>query len=191
MSLSNFIYLNLKFKEKVKLYYFSLKHKKELEIEMALPSYNDVYNIKKVYPNLETVDYEIIGGMIFMDLTLNHLELEDFENLSYIFTNDSIYNKNLIISSILLNPKILENNVSSPAIIKKINENDVQTLNDLRKALKSPIKKDKNYFIKIEFDNKNISYFNIKELIEIDELVSEKYNYKISEIIKVYKKLLK
>ncbi len=191
ISLSNFIYLNLKFKEKVKLYYYSLKHNKELEIESSLPSYDEVYNIKKVHPNLEKVDYEILGGMIFMDLTLNHLELEDFENLSYIFTNDSIYNKNLIISSILLNPKILENNVSSPAIIKKINENDVQTLNDLRKTLKSPIKKDKNYFIKIEFDNKNISYFNIKELIEIDELVSEKYNYKISEIIKVYKNLLK
>ena len=30
--------------------------------------------IRQVYPQFETVDYEVLGGVVIMPLTLNHLE---------------------------------------------------------------------------------------------------------------------
>ena len=51
----------------------------------------DFYKIKYIYYGFENVDYQIIGGMIIMPLTNNHLK--EFEDNRYIQVYKNIHNK--------------------------------------------------------------------------------------------------
>ena len=171
-------------KQKVAIKYFSLEKNKIRSHTFNLKTYDEIYPIKKIFPYIDKIDYEIFAGMVVMDLTLNHLLMPQFMQLVHIVNNGKIFKPQLVISHIFPNSKIAEYNTIAPySLISKINNIKVNSLKDFRKAIKKPIIKNNNYFIIIETDDKNKVILNTRELIEQEKKLSRDYNYDNSSII--------
>ena len=151
-----------------------------------LENTNNNCKINTVYQFFENFDYIIIGGIVIMPLTKNHL--------SKLSSNDNIirlnkynlfqYNKKddenvIFISNILVGSPIISMDIINAGdIIININNKTVKTMTDVREALKNPI--DKNLLLYTNNDCLFIQSY--KTLLEIDNLLQNNYKYeKISQ----------
>jgi hypothetical protein len=139
--------------------------------------YGTPYKIRKLYPPFDKIDYEIIGGMVVMELNLNHIiNLDEndeiprkLKNKLKIYTDtDKRFNSELLITSILQGSYVYSlDNVAPGELIDKVNGKIVRTLNDLRSALTNPILiNSKLYTIVLTRENTIIVLDNEKEIIE-------------------------
>ena len=154
----------------VVLYHMNKKINKKITLNMYIPP------VKRIYPNLENVPYYIIGGAIFMELTLNHIQsnLEIFVELD----KDELRKKILICSFVFPNSMAdILNNLKKGAIIEKINDKKVEDIPQLRKALKTPISFNKNKFFKVETKNNKVSLFEFTHLKKHDENLAKLYRF--------------
>ena len=112
---------------------------------------NSYYKIRDYHFQYENIDYQILGGLVMMELTNNHLNsFEDKENTKLNKYN-KIYNKlekKIIITHILKGSKVSEDNIfKPPQILISINNIKVNTLKDVRNNLKKYLKQnDMKYF---------------------------------------------
>ena len=173
--------------EKIKLRIWSVKKGKCLDINVKLKNFKEIYPIRKIFPHIDKIDYEVFGGMILSNLTLNHLQRPEFAHLIYLIQDDKIYKEQLVITHIFPNSKIAEYNTISPySLISKINNIKVRNLTEFRKAIKKPIKKKNNTFLIIETSNKDKVIINIKELLEQEQELIKLYNYEQSKLVKYF-----
>ena len=171
-------------KQKVEIKYFSLKDEKIKKHKFNLKTYDEIYPIKKIFPYIDKVDYEIFAGMIVMDLTLNHLMMPQFIHLTNLINTGEIFKPQLVITHIFPNSKIAEYNTIAPySLVTRVNNKIVNSLEKFRQAIKKPIKKNNNYYIIIETMDKNKVILNTKELIKQEKKLSKDYNYENSSII--------
>lgn len=166
-SLLSFIKLN----DKVTIEYYSSNTGNKHIDEFKFSEFR--YPIHEKFPSFEKIDYLIYGGMILMDLTSNHLNELDMINKSNVkFLDDKSTNKiivtNILIESIVHELKIFK----SGTIIKKVNDIEVSTLKDFKKA----IKKDscKNH-IKIQDNNNKFVILNKKDIEKNDKSIKKIY----------------
>jgi serine protease Do len=146
----------------------------------------DFYKIKYIYNGFEDIDYQVIGGMIIMELSNNHLK--EFEESKHIQVYKNIHNKlekKLIITKVLNGSNLSEFHVfSAPIILDEVNDIKVSCLKSLRKALLQ-YKRDNgdNY---ITFKTENFKYFtlSLKKILEEELFLSKNLNYKLSEFTK-------
>ena len=149
-----------------------------LQITKTLP-------IRFKYPSFEEIDYEIIGGMVVMDLTLNHVSILseiDPVFLKYMKADCQAYPKILITNifhdSSAQRTRILE----IGDIIAEVNEEVVNTLTDFRKAVQ---KSRQSGFLTIKTEDNIFSVMSLNKILDDEEFLSEKYFYKKSELIKM------
>lgn len=151
----------------------------------------DYYKLKIKHPPFEKIDYEILGGLIFMDLTINHiLNLENSQvsiknilNLKNYVKRKKRFKNRVILTNILGESSINKYNVLKKGdIIKRINNIKVRTIEDVRKALLKPIIKNKNYYITIKTKDNNFFISDLNSILENESLVSKKYKYNLSVI---------
>lgn len=166
---------------KIKYYNGSKLESSTIRIEPFEPP------IRKLYPVFEKVDYFILGGIIFMNLSLNHADnIKLTCNLIY---KDEILKNKLYITYIFPNTKVnILNNIKKDDIVTKINNKNVCCLDDLKKALKSPIIINKKEYIKIENNEEKSVIMTVMEFIEQDILFSQIYKYPLSEYHEKYLK---
>ena len=166
---------------KIKYYNGSKLESSTIRIEPFEPP------IRKLYPVFEKVDYFILGGIIFMNLSLNHADnIKLTCNLIY---KDEILKNKLYITYIFPNTKVnILNNIKKDDIVTKINDKNVCCLDDLKKALKSPIIINKKEYIKIENNEEKSVIMTVMEFIEQDILFSQIYKYPLSEYHEKYLK---
>lgn len=191
--------LNLNINDTIKIEYISLKDKNkpikiikdniklenyELEIK---EKFSVLHKSNKEYSDFK---YEILGGIIISELTLNHLnEINHINSIS----NQNYYNllkykkkKNrlkpvLFISSILDGSyadklEILEDG----DVITKINNIKINTIDELTENIIS-----NNKLIELTtHDNKNM-VLDINKIIENESKISELYMYKSTNIFKI------
>lgn len=158
--------------------------KKELDL---LP--NTFFPIRDYHFQYENIDYQVIGGMVIMNLTNNHLKiLEENENLSKISKYLNIKEKlmpKLIVTKILNGSKLAEDNVfKAPLILKKVNNIEVNTIEDLRIALRN-----KNYDNGIEYlsfltEDDKFLILGVKQTGEEEIFLAKKFDYQITEFTK-------
>ncbi len=172
--------------------YFDLKSMKMKQNKILLKPY--IYPIRVLYPAYENIGYLVFGGMVFTELSKNYIINLDNEifNTNYKLIN-IIKNKeeqmspSLCITEIF-NTKIKKlNNIKKCNIITKVNDIEVNNINDLTKALSKPITINKSQFIKIENNENKSIIMSIKDLYEQDKSFSNNYSYNISNL---YDKLL-
>ena len=146
--------------------------------------------IRKLYPVFEKVEFFILGGIIFMNLSLN--QIENSKNLKLTFNiiyKDEFLKDKLYITYIFPNTKVnILNNIRKDDIITKINDKNVYCLDDLQKALKKPIIINKKEYIKIENNEKKTLIMSVMDLIEQDILFSQIYKYPLTEFHEKYLK---
>jgi S1-C subfamily serine protease len=160
---------NVKFKywRDGKMYEYSLKFKE-----------NETY-IREVYPNLEKIDYYVYGGLVFMNLSLNHLRnmsLVNESNIKYAEREHGT-SKKVIIVNILLHSTAYQMNIfKSGDIIKCINSKKIETLCQVRKALSAENRGCKDFII-IQNEKNQMIVLNREKVIEENAKLKELYKY--------------
>lgn len=99
---------------------------------------SDIPAIVTQYPPLQTIDYEVIGGMVIMQLTLNHISLfqRQCECLKLYRLSDNKKEPVLVISHLFSNSLVGQSKLVIPGFtINTVNGIPVKTLEDFRQAL--------------------------------------------------------
>ena len=149
--------------------------KKHSKVFKYIPFY---YTIRQKFPLYERVDFEIIEGLVFMDLCLNHLNIYPTISLRFQKYSNRMKNK-VIISGILPGSYFSINNlIQGGMLIKNINDIEVNTIDELRKVLKKPIISSGNKYIKIETEVGVITAMNLKNLKKNTENFKNVYKFK-------------
>ena len=154
--------------------------RKEITGKLTL---EEPWKIKKIYPKFESVTYEIIGGMIVMPLTLDHVVRLVKSNPSYVryMERENQYESKLLITHVFPNSATHQaRSVSVGDIITHVNGQEVKTLDDFRKAVRDGAAKD---YLSILTDDKNFLVLSHRQIVEEEEYLASLFFFKPSALI--------
>jgi serine protease Do len=148
--------------------------------------------IREMFPVFEKIEYLIIAGIIFMNFSENNLLAVDKPTVELLYTWKNRYdckNSKLYIPFILPNTSAnILNNVKVNDFIEKINDINVDSLNDMKKALNKPLIINNKEFIRFDTSNYNSYIISVDEIIKQDLIFSKIYNYPLNDFHKKYNK---
>jgi len=169
---------------KIEYYNDNIKYTQNIILKPYIPI------IRRIYPVFEKVDYFIIAGIVFMNFSLNNAS-NSKNNLDILCIINDIENINkpkLFVSFIFPNSLVnIINNIKKNDFINKVNNIEVNTINDIKKAIMIPIKINNKLFIKIEESHGSSILLSIDDVIKQDIILSETYKYELNEFHKKYK----
>ena len=167
--------------ETIKMVFWSHKKNKLIEIETTVKSSDKIYQIRQKYPPFENIEWEIFGGIIMVELTLNHIENIPFL-IDYI-KPEKRNDKKVLITQIYPGSSLSKFSILTPgSILKKINDIDIKTIEDVRKAINNPLKKKSKKFMKIETEDNKIAILDMEKIIQENLFLSQNYNFPITEL---------
>ncbi len=142
--------------------------------------------IRTVYPEFESemIDYEIIGGLTVMNLTLNHLGilLQNSPDLIKYGRIDNQQKPVIIITQVIPNSQAYESRILRPGeIIEEVNGQKIETLKDFREAV---LKSKKSGFITLKMADNLCAILSLDKVLKEEEMLSTRYYYKPSALIK-------
>ena len=157
----------------------SIIRNNKIENYSCISSGEENIGIKSITPMHEPIDWEICLGCCFTQLNMSLIEATCMENINlakYIL-KENRQRKFVCITNTFRNTNIADTNVLEDdklGIISKINDNEIRTMDDLRKILY----KYKNSYYDIEFENgKKIILSDIDgEARIIDKEILEEYS---------------
>jgi hypothetical protein len=140
--------------------------------------------IRTMYPGLEKIDYEIFGGLVFMNLALNHID--HFEDKNHHLDKYNRYEHQLasrvIITHIFGGSAAHEARVLRPGeLVSEINGHKVKTLDDLRRCVGS-----NNEFFTVKTNTHRFMVLSIKEIIAQEDGLAARFFYKKSSLYDVF-----
>lgn len=136
--------------------------------------------IRYMYPDYEKIDYEIIGGMVIMELTLNHIDRFEGKDtlLEKYKLRENQYEPRLIITHIFPHSQAEQARVFDIGdIVREINCSDVKTLQDMRLAVCTS-----QQFVTLKTEDKKFAVLSCKKIIEDEPRLAAKYFYKKSSL---------
>ena len=139
--------------------------------------------IRRFYTPYEKVDYEIIGGMVVMELTLNHISLleEDNQYLIKYKKRENQYESKLIITHIFPDSPAQKTRVLWEGdILEEVNGKGVKNLKDFRDRV---LESKKNGFLTVKNDQKQFMVLSLEKILEEEEKLADKHYFKISKLI--------
>jgi len=161
----------------VSLVIYRKGEKKEITFKMEKPP---VYPIRPIFPGYEEIDYEVLGGMVIMELRDNHLPLLTQVNpdlIKYL----KVENKTepvLVITHILPGSYAQQLRcLTEGQTITQVNGKEVKTLNDFRVALRPSVDTD---FLSIETDDKTFAVFEFAAMLKDEEKLAVSFAYPLS-----------
>ena len=167
--------------EKVKMKFWSSKKEKLIEINIKIKSSDTIYPLRLKYPPFEDIDWEIFGGIVMVELTLNHIENIPFL-IEYIKPEKRNTQK-IIITQIYPGSSLSKFSILSPgSIVNKINNKKIYNIKDMRNAIKNPIKKNNINYLKIETENNKIAILEMDKIIKENIFLSQSYNFPLTEL---------
>jgi len=151
--------------------------KKEITFTLEVPP---VYPIRKVYPGFEDVEYEVVGGMVIMPLTDDHIQLLSGLRPD-LFKYVRVENRDepvLIITHILPGSYAQQLRCLMVGdILQTVNGDEVRTLDDFRVAIKKSIETD---FLSIQTVENTLAVFEFRSMLKDEENLSSSFSYPIS-----------
>lgn len=130
--------------------------------------------IRKKYPRYEKVEYEIFGGMIVMELAMNHVMQMRSKLGKYIMPENRFQSK-LIITKIFPGSTLDHLKVFNLGdILVSVNDQEVKTLQEYRTALMKPI--DRNV-VKIVNEKKRAAFLAIDDTIKEEMNLIKTFEY--------------
>ena len=150
---------------------------------------NTYYKIRDLHFQYENIDYQIIGGLVIMELSNNHLYVFEEDNkIERVEKYNSIRNKiksKLIITHILKGSKITEDNIfKPPQILSKVNDIEVSNLIEFREALKKMLIQNNIYYFSFLTEENKYLVLGLDETKKEEEFLSKKYNYILTDYTK-------
>lgn len=147
--------------------------------------------MRKVYPGYEEIDYEVFGGMVVMQLTLNHIHIME-KMVPGLVKFAEMRHQNeaaLLITHIFADSQLFRTRTVTPgSTINEVNGSKVTTLNELRDALKNSVN---NKFLTLKVsDNLTRVSDNLlvvlpwEKILEEEPILARDYHYPLSEMAK-------
>lgn len=132
--------------------------------------------IRQMFPEFEKIEYEILGGLVIMSLTLNHFgAFEDAQSQGigkYCLRNNQ-YEGRLVISNIFQNSPAQQARVLEVGdVIEFVNNKRVCTIKDLYDAVVSDTK-----FLSIQVEGGRFCVLSLPELLQEEIRLAEQYRY--------------
>lgn len=141
--------------------------------------------IRTIYPEFETefMDYEVLGGMVVMPLTLNHVGMFLSRIPELVKYGQAEYQQDpsLIVTHVLPNSQAYKARViRAGELIDKINDIKVRTMKDLREAVKLS---KKTGYITLCTTNNLYAVLPVDKILEDEQKLSSLYFYKPSSLL--------
>ena len=180
----------------VNVKYWSTKKKQFCEQKTKL-NVADVYAIKEKFSSIHnnTIDYEIIGGMVIMEVTINHIQgsgnlsYNGFQQLNNLYNMTDMLTPHVFIANILVGSHIKKyDNLDTGEIVRYINDERVRTLSDVRKAFRNVLinksvgKTDK--YVKIKTQSGRYTILKLETIVNNDPFLAENHKYSLSPLFK-------
>jgi S1-C subfamily serine protease len=182
MNLSNML-ATLPLDQNVQIMYWSAKRQKMVRSHFKLTDFK--LPIRVQYPTFETIPYEVLGGIVVMPLTLNHLHgMFVRGRVKKYMRMENRHEPRLIISSVLMGSyvatsKILKQN----EIIKKLNDVEIKTMDDFRRVLPRTIRKRGRNYVTIVTENRNMVVIPVETILAEEAHLQSVYMYKSSPLL--------
>jgi hypothetical protein len=136
--------------------------------------------VRILYPMYEEIDYFIFGGMVYMNLCMNHIEQNPEQMIRYL-TAVEITNPKVIISFIYPNqPTAILNNFQKMDVIQKVNDEEIHTIQDMIKAIQKKNIHQGREVVKLETNDKYVMMLDIEEMMMNDMMLSKLYKFPLT-----------
>jgi serine protease Do len=180
ISIDNYTFY-LRYGEPVKLVFYRGGERKEVSVNFEhslLPA------IRGMHPDFESVEYEVIGGMVIMELTSNHIPL--LLNASPLLIRYSEPKNQLepvlVLTHIIPDSVAQRSRVLMPgARVKEINNIKVRSLDQLRTAV---LKSAADGYLHIRVSEGYVAVFPLAQVLADEQRLSYIYHYQISATLK-------
>jgi serine protease Do len=140
--------------------------------------------IRQMYPACERIDYEVIGGMVVMQLAINHLPLliNAAPELAYYADFKHQMSPVLVITHVLPDSQTARSRaLGVGAVIGEINDEKVKTLDDFRKAVQ---KSSATGFLTVRTSEDIFTVLPFNKVIEEEPKLASSYFYPMSPLVK-------
>lgn len=139
--------------------------------------------IRIMYPGYEKIDSEVFGGLVFMQLAMNHLPLllQGAPELARYMEFKNQMEPAVIITHVFPDSVAARTRtIGAGAVIKEINGHKVKTLAEVRDALS---KSGNNDFLTLKTTENVFTVMNMKQLIQQEPRLASQYYFKMSPIM--------
>ena len=165
----------------LKLKIYNRKTSSIKTVSIKLEGVNKIMPIREYFPYMEPIPYEIFGSLVFMNLSLNHMELKQFLPLAYFLIENKIDKGKVIICHQFPNSTLNHYNIIRPGqVVNKLNNIEINNIGDLRKAMLYPLRKMKKLYFKLELEDGSLIYLELEALYKEDTVHSEQYQFKLT-----------
>ena len=176
---------------------------KTIETAKVVFSSKDRPKINSLYPQIDQVTYEVLGGIVLMDMSLNHIKAVNnlpcnnirSKNRQYIRSLNSIGKRlasKVIIVNILPGSYIKQSDtISSGDFLVSVNGIQIDSLERVIEAAKTPIVKDGIKYMTLKVKSGLILAMKLTRLIEEDKSLSKSISYKLGNLHRVTLQQLK
>ena len=172
--------------DKINMKFWSVKQKKIIEIDYKL---DYIHPIISKYPNVENIEYFVLGGLVIMDLTLDHLALFHTYYAYFIHIDEMAFRAKpkVIISSILSSSNIRKDEIINTGdLLFYLNDVKINTLDDILNAIDTTFESFNGYAI-IKNHTGNTISLNLRdalvETIEMYKTFNYKWNNRLSKLL--------
>lgn len=147
--------------------------------------------IRRIYPGYDEIDYEIFGGMVVQELSLNHVHLLAEHVPGLVRYSEMKYQTEpvLIITHIFRDSQLFRaRNLQIGTTINEINGAKVKTLADLREVLQKSATRE--FLTIVASDNITRTTDNVFVVLEMEKLIEEEarlsrdYHYPLTDTAK-------
>jgi len=141
--------------------------------------------IRVIYPEFEkeAIDYEIIGGMVVMQLSINHISmlLSRAPELSKYSKSELLHEPALVVTHVLPNSQAYKAYVLRPgALVDDVNGVSVKTLAEFRSAV---LKSKTSRFLTLRTSEKLYAVLSMDSILKEEDSLSARYFYKKSKLL--------
>ncbi len=139
--------------------------------------------IRVMYPDYEKIDYEVIGGLVVMQLARNHLPYliqAAPELIKYEEPKNQI-EPVLIVTHVLPDSQAQRSRVIAPGTrLKEVNSIEVKTLDEFRNAVKESLN---TGYLTIKTASEIFTVFPFKRVLEDELRLPKIYRYPVSHLV--------
>ncbi|MBY0353010.1 trypsin-like peptidase domain-containing protein [Candidatus Babeliales bacterium] len=153
----------------------------------------DSFAIKRYYPWYEdALPYEVLGAMVFVTLTLNHIDIFreiaryypdfDMSMITKYEREEKRFEPRLIMTALLPTSSLHKTRCfrEGDRIVSKINGVTVHTVQDLREAI---IAGKGSEYLTIECEGGSFFCLLVRDIIQEEDILCQQYGYKKSELV--------
>ncbi len=172
-----FTYMNL-FENGAKIDIEFIRKGKVYKKKLTLREY--IVPVRLMYPMYEEIDFFIFAGMVFMNMCMNHIEGNPEALVRYL-TAQEITKPKVIITFIYPNqPTAILNNFQKMDVIKKVNDEEIHTIQDMIKAIQKKNIYQGREVVKLETNDEYVMVLDVEEMVMNDVMLSKLYKFPLT-----------